>query len=165
MNIGILNVGILNPFHTEILEVLNDWWGTSLYQMTRSQAVEALAKALSHPNVGCNVLASKLSTRVKVPRAKASHATQSTSTTSGAKKLHSRPSSVEPSVTPSARLSRLPPELSGTILKDKTFQFILGLSSEERWKRLGRRLHVLHRHLQTHLQQELKEYLQSIDRL
>ena len=111
---------------TEILEVLNDWWGTSLYQMTRSQAVKALAKALSHPNVGCNELASKLSTRVKVPRAtppKASHATQSTSMTSGAKKSRSRPSAVEPSVAPSARLSgdlQLPLELSGTILKDKT---------------------------------------------
>ena len=111
---------------TEILEVLNDWWGTSLYQMTRSEAVEALAKALSHPNVGCNELASKLSPRVKVPRAtppKASHATQSTSTTSGAKKLHSRPSAVEPSVAPSAKLSKdlqLSQNLSGTILKDKT---------------------------------------------
>ena len=52
---------------TEILEVLNDWWGTSLYQMTRSQAMEALVKALSHPNVGCHELASKLSARVKVP--------------------------------------------------------------------------------------------------
>ena len=104
---------------TEILEVLNDWWGSSLYQMTQSQAVEALAKALSHPNVGCNELASKLSPRVKVPRAtppKASHATQSTSTTSGAKKLHSRPSAVEPSVAPSAKLSdlQLSQNLSGT---------------------------------------------------
>ena len=104
---------------TELLEVLNDWWGTSLYQMTRSQAVKALAKALSHPNVGCNELASKLSTRVKVPRAtppKASHATQSTSTTSGAKKSHSRPSAVEPSVAPSAKLSdlQLSQNLSGT---------------------------------------------------
>ena len=99
---------------TEILEVLNDWWGTSLYQMTRSQAVEALAKALSHPNVGCNELASKLS---KI------HNPQYTSTTSEAKKLHSKPSAVEPSVTPSARLSgdlQPPLELSGAILKDKT---------------------------------------------
>ena len=104
---------------TEILEVLNDWWGTSLYQMTRSQAVKALAKALSHPNVGCNELASKLSTRVKVPRAtppKASHATQSKSTISGAKKLHSKPSAVEPSVAPCAKLSdlQLSQNLSGT---------------------------------------------------
>ena len=90
---------------TEILEVLNDWWGTSLYQMTRSQAVEALTKALSHPNVGCNVLASRISTREKVPRAKVSHATQSTSRTSGAKKLHTRLSAVEPIATPSAKLS------------------------------------------------------------
>ena len=99
---------------TEILEVLNDWWGTSLYQMTQSQAVEALAKALSHPNVGCNELASKLSTI---------HNPQYTSTTSEAKKLHSKPSAVEPSVTPSARLSgdlQPPLELSGAILKDKT---------------------------------------------
>ena len=93
---------------TEILEVLNDWWGTSLYQMTRSQAVKALAKALSHPNVGCNELASKLS---KI------HNPQYTSTTSEAKKLHSKPSAVEPSVTPSAKLSedtQLLKNLSGT---------------------------------------------------
>ena len=99
---------------TEILEVLNDWWGSSLYQMTQSEAVEALAKALSHPNVGCNELASKLSTI---------HNPQYTSTTSEAKKSHSKPSAVEPSVTPSARLSgdlQPPLELSGTILKDKT---------------------------------------------
>ena len=60
---------------TELHEVLNDWWGTSLYQMTRSAAMEILVKALSHPDVGCTPLASKLSSRIQIPSTAPSSAT------------------------------------------------------------------------------------------
>ena len=45
---------------TELHDVLNDWWQTSLFQMTQSTAMEVLVRALSHPDVKCNPLASRL---------------------------------------------------------------------------------------------------------
>ena len=41
---------------------------------------------------------------------------------------------------------------------------ILDLAPEERWRRVGSGLHALHKHLQTHVQQQLKESLGSIHR-
>ena len=52
---------------TEILEVMNDWWGSSLYQMTPGEALETLTKALSHPDVGCKALASGLGAKKSGP--------------------------------------------------------------------------------------------------
>ena len=45
---------------TELLQVISDWWETSLHVMTRQAALDMLVKALSHPNVYCNPLASNL---------------------------------------------------------------------------------------------------------
>ena len=82
---------------TEFLEVMDDWWGESLYQMSPSEALETLEKALSHPNVGCKAVVSKLSTTAATLRA--STATRSTS--------------AESSVTSSARIFE-DPQLQGT---------------------------------------------------
>ena len=45
---------------TELLQVISDWWETSLHAMNRRAALDMLVKALSHPNVYCNPLASNL---------------------------------------------------------------------------------------------------------
>ena len=45
---------------TELNQVISDWWETSLHAMNRQAALDMLVKALSHPNVYCNPLASNL---------------------------------------------------------------------------------------------------------
>ena len=45
---------------TELIQVISDWWETSLHAMNRQAALDMLVKALSHPNVYCNPLASNL---------------------------------------------------------------------------------------------------------
>ena len=45
---------------TELIQVFSDWWETSLHAMKRQAALDMLVKALSHPNVYCNPLASNL---------------------------------------------------------------------------------------------------------
>ena len=45
---------------TELIQVISDWWETSLHAMNRLAALDMLVKALSHPNVYCNPLASNL---------------------------------------------------------------------------------------------------------
>ena len=50
---------------TELIQVLSDWWETSLHAMNRPAALDLLVKALSHPNVYCNPLASNLSSLSK----------------------------------------------------------------------------------------------------
>ena len=45
---------------TELIRVISDWWETSLHAMSRRAALDMLVKALSHPNVYCNPLASNL---------------------------------------------------------------------------------------------------------
>ena len=45
---------------TELIQVISDWWETSLHAMNRRAALDMLVKALSHPNVYCNPLASNL---------------------------------------------------------------------------------------------------------
>ena len=47
---------------TELLQVMCDWWENSLFEMTQDAGIKALIKALSHPDVHCNALASELST-------------------------------------------------------------------------------------------------------
>ena len=47
---------------TELRQVMSDWWESSLFEMTQEAAIKALVKVLSHPDVSCKVLASKLST-------------------------------------------------------------------------------------------------------
>ena len=44
----------------EFKQVMSDWWETCLHDMTYDEAVDALAEALSHPDVGCKPLAFKL---------------------------------------------------------------------------------------------------------
>ena len=83
---------------TELHEVMKDWWLTSLYQMTRSAAMETLVKALSHSDVGCNPLAFKLSSWVELPRAtppRASHKKQPRSSMSRRVLMATRPDSTE----------------------------------------------------------------------
>ena len=65
------------------------------------------------------------------------------------------------------RRERQPPyESSGTISYSKMIQMIDSISfPEERWKRVGSGLHALHTYLQTHVQQQLRESLSSIQRL
>ena len=50
---------------TELLQVMSDWWEIGLYEMTQEAAITALVKALSHPDVYCNPLASQISTNFK----------------------------------------------------------------------------------------------------
>ena len=47
---------------TELHQVMDDWWETSMFEMTQEAAIKALVEALTHPDVSCNALASKLST-------------------------------------------------------------------------------------------------------
>ena len=45
------------PFDIELLEVLSDWWGVSLFELTQSQALDILVVALSQPEVSARELA------------------------------------------------------------------------------------------------------------
>ena len=45
------------PFDIELCEVLSDWWGESLFEMTQSQALDILVEALSQPEVRARELA------------------------------------------------------------------------------------------------------------
>ena len=47
-------------YDIELLEVLSDWWGESLFEMTLSQALNILVKALCKPEVNCQLLAEEL---------------------------------------------------------------------------------------------------------
>ena len=47
-------------YDLELLEVLSDWWGESLFEMTLSQALNILVKALCKPEVNCQLLAEEL---------------------------------------------------------------------------------------------------------
>ena len=48
------------PYDIELLEVLSDWWAESLFEMTLSQALNILVKALCKPEVNCQLLAEEL---------------------------------------------------------------------------------------------------------
>ena len=47
-------------YDLELLEVLSDWWAESLFEMTLSQALNILVKALCKPEVNCQLLAEEL---------------------------------------------------------------------------------------------------------
>ena len=49
-------------------------------------------------------------------------------------------------------------------MKSENYFHFLGLSHEDTWRRVGSGLHLLHQHLQSHVQQQLSEYLQRIQR-
>ena len=49
------------PFDIELLEVLSDWYNVSLCEMTQDQAMSILVRALSQPEVSCQLLAKQLS--------------------------------------------------------------------------------------------------------
>ena len=46
---------------SELLDVLSDWWKNHMYDETHERAIAILVEALSHSNVKCKDLASKLS--------------------------------------------------------------------------------------------------------
>ena len=46
---------------TELLDVMNDWWYKSLFEMTQDKALDILVRALSQPEVNCKRLANQLS--------------------------------------------------------------------------------------------------------
>ena len=48
------------PFDIELREVLSDWWGESLFEMTKSQALDILVRALSQPEVSAREFAVRL---------------------------------------------------------------------------------------------------------
>ena len=48
------------PYDIELREVLSDWWGESLFEMTKSQALDILVRALSQPEVSAHELAVRL---------------------------------------------------------------------------------------------------------
>ena len=48
------------PFDIEIREVLSDWWSSSLFELTQSQALDILVRALSQPEVSARELAVRL---------------------------------------------------------------------------------------------------------
>ena len=48
------------PFDIELLEVLSDWWGKSLFELTQSQALDILVRALSQPEVSAREFAVRL---------------------------------------------------------------------------------------------------------
>ena len=48
------------PFDIELREVLSDWWSRSLFEMTQSQALDILVRALSQPEVSARELAVRL---------------------------------------------------------------------------------------------------------
>ena len=47
-------------YEIELREVLSDWWGESLFEMTKSQALDILVRALSQPEVSAHKLAVRL---------------------------------------------------------------------------------------------------------
>ena len=49
------------PYDIELRDVLSDWWSESLFEMTKSQALDILVGALSKPEVGCHQLVFQLS--------------------------------------------------------------------------------------------------------
>ena len=49
------------PYDIELLEVLSDWYNVSLCEMTQDQAMSILVRALSQPEVSCQLLAKQLS--------------------------------------------------------------------------------------------------------
>ena len=48
------------PFDIELREILSDWWGENLFEMTQSQALDILVRALSQPEVSAHELAVQL---------------------------------------------------------------------------------------------------------
>ena len=48
------------PFDIEIREVLSDWWSSSLFELTQSQALDILVRALSQPEVSAREFAVRL---------------------------------------------------------------------------------------------------------
>ena len=53
-------------YDLELLEVLSDWYNVSLCEMTQDQAMTILVRALSQPEVSCQLLAKQLSKVNKV---------------------------------------------------------------------------------------------------
>ena len=49
------------PLDIELHEVLSDWWGESLFEMTLENALNILVRVLRKPEVGCQLLAKQLS--------------------------------------------------------------------------------------------------------
>ena len=47
-------------FDIELCEILSDWWGENLFEMTQSQALDILVVALSQPEVSARELAVQL---------------------------------------------------------------------------------------------------------
>ena len=47
-------------YDIELREVLSDWWGESLFEMTKSQALDILVRALSQPEVSAREFAVRL---------------------------------------------------------------------------------------------------------
>ena len=56
-----MNQGKDRPYVIELLEVLSDWYNVSLCEMTQDQAMSILVRALSQPEVSCQLLAKQLS--------------------------------------------------------------------------------------------------------
>ena len=109
---------------TELLQVMSDWWEIGLYEMTQEAAITALVKALSHPDVYCNPLASQISTNFKkvvlIDIFVASFIVQEQKTV-GAPKINSPMVSSMPSLPSSATPSDMNPpqhEYKGTVLND-----------------------------------------------
>ena len=48
------------PYDIELREVLSDWWSRSLFEMTQSQALDILVRALSQPEVSAREFAVRL---------------------------------------------------------------------------------------------------------
>ena len=48
------------PYDIELREVLSDWWGEVLFEMTQAQALDILVRALSQPEVSARELAVRL---------------------------------------------------------------------------------------------------------
>ena len=152
---------------TELIQVISDWWETSLHAMNRRAALDMLVKALSHPNVYCNPLASNLlplSKKVTINKSEVSH------------HLFRQVSSVDQSKLLNIFLQQFQGQtfcwphqphkvhICAFIRKSENHFHLLGLSHEDTWRRVGSGLHLLHQHLQSHVQQQLSEYLQRIQR-
>ena len=113
---------------------------------------------------------SKISNRTQISTAAPSsvtHTTQSRSSlTSNSGSSQPPPRSFE--ARPSGALPPLVDSLGIISYVKRTVSnkyFLPGLSSEERWRRVGCGLHVLHQKLQIHVQQQMREFLQTIRRL
>ena len=48
------------PYDIELREVLSEWWGESLFEMTLENALNILVRVLRKPEVGCQFLATQL---------------------------------------------------------------------------------------------------------